>query len=34
MSCMVAVSACPKCKDPVMLGGGSIIEKVFLWSEL
>jgi len=34
MSCMVAVSACPKCKDPVMLGGGNMIEKVFLLSQV
>lgn len=27
---MVAVSACPKCKVPVMFGGGSIREKVLL----
>lgn len=30
----MAVRAWPKCKDPVMFGGGNMIEKVFRLSEL
>lgn len=29
ISCTVAVRACPRCKDPVIFGGGNIKENVF-----